>query len=151
MPSPTVVLIVVSWFLLVPGFAHADRVADEAVLRELKEDLWPRAYREQDTQLLDRILADEFQMIDDAGQWSTKADQLARVANSTPSYDSLVFTIRRLDVFENDTAVVAGTGTVRGRDENGEWVGEYQSTNVLIKRKGEWKAICSHVSGFRRK
>jgi hypothetical protein len=37
---------------------------------------WPRAYREQDVALLDRILADEFQMIDADGNWSTKAEEI---------------------------------------------------------------------------
>lgn len=28
---------------------------------------------------------------------------------------------------------------------------EYQSSNILIKRNGLWKAIASHVSGSQRK
>lgn len=122
----------------------------EAVLRELKEVLWPRAYFEQDTKLLDRILADEFQRIDGAGNWFTKADELERVAKNKPTYDTLVFNIRRLEVFEHGTAIIAGTGTIRGKDDNGVYVAEYQSTNILIKREGRWRAIASHVSGYKR-
>lgn len=123
---------------------------DQAALRELKEVLWPKAYREQDTKLLDRILADEFQMIDGAGDWSTKADELAWVANNKPPYDSLTFSIRRLEIFDNGTAIVAGTGTIRGSDKDGSYVAKYQSTNILIKRNGVWKAVASHVSGYKR-
>lgn len=124
--------------------------SDEAVLRELKEVLWPRAYFEQDTKLLDRILADEFQRIDGAGNWFSKAGELERVAKNRPTYDTLVFKIRRLEILENGTAVVAGTGTIRGKDDNGAYVAEYQSTNILIKRNGVWRAIASHVSGYKR-
>ncbi len=133
-----------------PAAAGARESEDEAALRHLKEVLWPKAYFEQDAALLDRILADEFQMIGNDGTWSTKAQQLERVRKSKPSYDSLQFVIKRLEVFENGTAIVAGTGIVRGKDARGPYVSEYQSTNVLIKRGGAWKAVSSHVSGVKR-
>jgi len=130
--------------------AAADTTSDEAAIRELKETLWPKAYFEQDTALLDRILAPEFQMVDGDGNWSTKAAELEWVAKNKPGYDSLTFEIRRLDVFENGTAVAAGTGTIRGKDKDGPYVGQYQSTNVLIKRDGQWRAVASHVSGYKK-
>lgn len=134
----------------VPAFATEPR-SDEAVLREIKEVLWPKAYFEQDTALLDRILADEFKMIDGSGAWSTKVEELEWVADNKPSYDSLVYEVRRLEIFNGDAAVVAGTGTIHGSDETGPYVAEYQSTNVLVKRDGVWRAVSSHVSGYRRK
>ncbi len=127
-----------------------DTPDDAAELTHLKQVLWPKAYREQDVALLDRILADEFQMIDGSGRWSTKHDELQWIAQHRPAYDSLNFEIRRLDVFENGTAVVAGTGIIRGTDDEGPYVAEYQSSNILIRRDGVWKAIASHVSGYRR-
>jgi len=130
--------------------AAADRSADEAALRELKEVLWPKAYFEQDTDLLGRILAPEFQMVDGDGNWTTRADELDWVSKNKPGYDSLTFEIKRLDVFENGTAIAAGTGTIRGKDADGPYVAQYQSTNVLIKRDGAWRAIASHVSGYRK-
>ena len=140
-------------FLCSPAHANpnpADRAADEAALRELKEVLWPRAYFEQDAELLGRILAPEFQRVDSDGNWSTRAQELDWVSKNKPAYDSLEFKIRRLDIFDNGTAIVAGTGTIRGRDENGPYVAEYESTNVLIKRDGAWQAIASHTSGDRK-
>lgn len=140
--------------LLVAATLHAapqDRSADEKALRQIKEVDWPKAYREQDTALLDRILADEFQSIDAEGSWSTKAEELDYIRKNKPSYESFRFEIRRLEIFENGTAVVAGTGHIQGRDENGPYRIEYQSSNILIKRGGVWKAISSHVSGVTRK
>jgi ketosteroid isomerase-like protein len=123
---------------------------DEAVLRNLKEIEWAKAYREQDTKLLDRILADEFQMIDNDGNWSNKKLELEYNKNNKPLYDSFRFEIKRLDIFENGTAIIAGTGHITGKDKDGEYKIEYQSSNVLIKRNGIWKAISSHVSGVKR-
>jgi hypothetical protein len=123
---------------------------DAATLRHLKEVLWPKAYAEQDTDLLDSILTDEFRLIDADGNWFTKDDELEYIRNNKPAYDSLVFRVKRLDVFENGAAVVAGEGTVVGTDDEGPYVMTYQSTNVLIKRNGAWKAVSSHVSGAKR-
>lgn len=122
---------------------------DEATLRQLKEELWPRAYREGDPALLDRILADEFQMVGPDGAWSSKGQELERVSRTRMVNKSFRFEIRRLEVFENGTAVVAGRGVVIGpaSDPGGGY--EYQSTNILIKRAGRWQAIASHVSGVR--
>lgn len=138
--------------ILVTAFAAASVAAeeqDETTLRHLKEVLWPKAYAEQDVALLDSILADEFEMIDADGNAFTKADELAYIKSTRPNYDSLVFRVKRLDLFENGTAIVAGEGTVSGKDDEGPYLFTYQSTNVLIKRNGAWKAIASHVSGVK--
>jgi hypothetical protein len=122
---------------------------DRDKLTRLKEVNWPRAYREQDTALLDSILAEEFQLIDADGEWSNKALELEYISKNKPSYDSFRFEIKRLDVFENGTAVIAGTGHIAGTNADGPYKMIYQSSNILIKRKGEWKAVSSHVSGVK--
>ena len=131
---------------LVATALHA-QTADERELRRLKEERWPRAYREGDVALLDSILAKEFRRIDDKGNWSSKQDELDYVAKHRPSYREFRFEIRRLEVFENGTAVVAGRGVITGDATNPNAVFEYQSSNVLIKRDARWQAISSHVSG----
>ncbi|MDX1476295.1 MAG: nuclear transport factor 2 family protein [Saprospiraceae bacterium] len=121
---------------------------DVATLRHLKEVLWPQAYREQDTSLLDQILAAEFQLIDDQGNVYNKADELAYIQQHKPSYDTFRFEITRLDIFENGTAIVSGIGHITGKDDLGAYVTTYRSSNVLIKRASLWKAVASHVSGI---
>src|ERR1044071_2391812 len=83
---------------LAPASGHAQSHAqsdDEKALRRLKEVEWPKAYKEQDVALLDRILADEFQMVDADGNKSTKAEELDWLRNNKPGYDSLTFEITR--------------------------------------------------------
>lgn len=126
-----------------------NKQADEIILRQIKEKEWPRAYREQDTALLHKILADEFQSIDNEGNISTKALELDYISKNKPAYDSFYFDIKRLEIFENGTAVVSGTGHIRGKNEGGGYHTIYQSSNIFIKRKGQWKAIASHVSGVK--
>ena len=140
----SILLIVVS---LKSFSQQTERTADENALRHLKEVEWPKAYQEQDTVLLDRILADEFKMIGSEGEYSTKKDQLDYIKTHKSNNISFRFEIKRLDIFENNTAIVSGTGTIRRKDKDGEFELTYQSSNVLIKRKSQWKAISSHTSG----
>ncbi len=121
---------------------------DEETLRSLKEKIWPRAYQTQDVQLLDQILADEFQMIDASGNVFTKVDEITYIRHNKPGYDSFEFKIERLDIFENQTAIISGTGIIEGKDSEGEYISTYRSSNVLIKRGKDWKAVSSHVSGI---
>ena len=131
----------------VSGQNISSRESDEKALRYLKEVEWPKAYREQGTVLLERILADEFQMIGSDGEWSNKKEQLRYISTHKPNYESFKFQIHRLEIFENNTAIVSGTGTIRRKNKDGTYELVYQSSNFLIKRGNLWKAISSHTSG----
>nr|WP_299071198.1 nuclear transport factor 2 family protein [uncultured Allomuricauda sp.] len=118
---------------------------DKEILRNLKEVQWPKAYREQDTILLDAILGDDFQMIDAGGTWSNKSGELEWIKENAVRYDSFHYEIKRLDVLDNGTALICGTGHI----QNDSTKTIYQSSNILIKRNGMWKAVASHVSGVK--
>lgn len=124
---------------------HTANEDDVKQLRYLKEVEWPKAYYEQDTLLLDRILGDDFQLIDDAGNWSDKRFELDWIKNNTYQPDSFHYEIKRLDILKNGTAIVAGTGHIFS--DATETI--YQSSNYFEKRNGVWKAFSSHVSGVK--
>jgi hypothetical protein len=125
----------------------AAQQSDAEILRRIKTVEWPKAYREQDESLLDKILAKEFERIGDDGRRSSKRDEMEYIRKNRPSYSTFSFEITRLEVFENGTAIVSGIGDVKGRDAKGSYTTRYSSSNVFIKRGGGWKAVASHVSG----
>lgn len=125
-----------------PADTYAD---DEETLRFLKEVEWPKAYAEQDTLLLDRILGADFQMIDNGGDWYSRSDELDWIKKNRTAHDSFCYDIKRLDILPNGTAVLCGTGHIFNDSSHAI----YQSSNILIKRQGTWKAVASHVSGFK--
>ncbi|WP_420603344.1 nuclear transport factor 2 family protein [Flagellimonas sp.] len=118
---------------------------DQKILRNLKEIQWPKAYREQDTLLLDSILGDDFQMVDASGEWSNKTKELEWIKENAMENDSFFYEIKRLDVLPNGTALICGTGHIF--NDSTETI--YQSSNILVKRNGAWKAVASHVSGIK--
>ena len=120
---------------------HPEPPGDEETLRYFKTVLWPRAYREQDTELLDRLLDDRFQMIDFAGNRSTKREELAWVAENAWNPGAFEYLVERLEILDGDTAIIDGRGVAENYS--------YSSSNVLIKRDGQWRAVASHVSGYR--
>ena len=79
------------------------QTGDKAILRHLKEVEWPRAYREQDTVLLDKIPTDEFKMIGSDGEYSDKAEEIPYIKTHKSTYKTFKSEIKRLEVFENGT------------------------------------------------
>lgn len=121
--------------------------ADEAELRRLKETIWPQAYRERDVELLDRILDADFVLVSDDGGWSTKTDELAGLSGRPWPHDSFEFEIKRLDLYNDTTAIISGEGRATGIEAGKPYCLRYQSSNVLIRRDVGWRAVLSHVSG----
>lgn len=114
------------------------RKDDEKALRRFKTELWPKAYSNQDVELLDSLLHDTFQMIDADGNRTTKDDELAWVRENPWGVGEFEYRIERLDIY-GDAAIVSGEGVASEFS--------YRSSNVLIKRNGKWRAVASHVSG----
>lgn len=124
------------FLLLILPTAKAD---DEATLRHFKTVLWQQAYRTQDTDLLNRLLHDDFVVIDDAGNVSTKQQELVWISENKWDPGEFEYRIERLDIYGGKFAIIAGTGIAETYS--------YKSSNVLIKENGQWHAISSHVSG----
>jgi hypothetical protein len=125
-------------FIFLPVVALAD---DYEVLRNLKTVLWPQAYRTQDVDLLDRLLHDSFEMIDNEGNRSTKKKELEYISNNQWDPGTFEYRIERLQIYQGSFAVIDGAGVAESYT--------YKSSNFLIKEDGVWRAIASHVSGYR--
>ena len=124
--------------ILLPASAWAD---DYDVLRNFKTVLWPQAYRTQDVELLNRLLHDSFEMIDAEGNRSTKEKELEFISNNRWDPGTYEYRIERLQIYQGSFAVIDGTGVAETYT--------YKSSNFLIKEDGVWRAIASHVSGYR--
>ena len=124
--------------------------ADEQMVKKIKENDLPRAYQSQDTELLAQILADEFLMIDADGNSFGKKQEIEYVRENKPTYETFNYSVGRLLIFDQTTAILNGLGIITGSDDHGSYTTTYQSSDVMIKRNGQWQAVSSHVSGLRK-
>ena len=83
---------------------------DEKELVYIKNVLWPKAYHEQDTKLLNQILHYSFQSIDAAGNRTTKQDEMEYIRKNKTSVSSSRFIIERFDIYKDKFAIIDGTG-----------------------------------------
>lgn len=134
----TLIIALILSSFLTPVNSLAD---DYEVLRHFKTVLWPQAYRTQDVELLDRLLHDSFEMIDGEGNRSTKKDELEYISKNQWNPGSFEYRIERLQIYQGSFAVIAGTGIAETYT--------YKSSNFLLKEDGVWRAIASHVSGYK--
>lgn len=116
---------------------------DEDKLRDIKTKLWPTAYKTQNAELLGTILHSSYEMIDGDGVRSNREKELDYVRNNKWDPGEFSYIIERLDIYEDHFAIIDGTGDAEKYT--------YKSSNVFIKENGEWKAIASHVSGYKEK
>ena len=120
---------------------------DEQQLRHIKQELWPKAYKNQDVALLNSILAPSFELVTSDGKRFSKADELASLPNHRWPHKTFAFEISRLDIYEGKFAIVSGEGRGTGKNEKGPYCFKYQSSNVLHKIDSKWRGTLSHVSG----
>src|SRR5210317_425142 len=135
--GPTMKAFVLTGWLLLLVILPVASADDEATLRHFKTVLWQQAYRMQDTDLLERLLHGDFVVIDDAGNVSTKQQELAWISENKWNPGEFEYRIERLDIYDGRFAIIAGTGIAE------TYI--YKSSNVLIKDGGLWRAVSSHV------
>lgn len=128
-------------FFVAPVGVLLAETNDETTLRHFKTVLWPQAYRNQDVELLEQLLDDSFQMIDGEGNRSNKAKELEWISNNAWNPGAFEYRIERLEIYNGDTAIIDGTGFAEKYT--------YKSSNVLIRTNGQWRAVASHVSGYK--
>ncbi len=116
-------------------------------LTDIQKNQLVKAYLEQDSVLLDKLLHEDYQLIDDNGDRYTKGDELTYVSNYPPSYSSQEFEILEIDIIDNGSAVVIAKATLKGMDGEDAYITTYTISTSYVKIDGLWSAINSHVSG----
>ena len=120
--------------------------SDEDAVRRMESD-WGDAFERKDLTTLDQFMADEYILTDPLGIVRSKAESLAALETNEVYFEST----RSDDVkvrINGDTAVVTGRSTFRGRYKGWSMAGQYQYTDILVKRRGEWKAVGSHITAL---
>lgn len=114
---------------------------DEAIIRQMEQD-WADAMVKRDAKPVARLLAEDFDGINDGGKRYNKADELHDAGSGSFVFDMLKVGDIRVRVFGN-TAVVQGEQPFAGKDAGKPSKGTYLFTDVFVKRNGRWWIVAS--------
>jgi len=119
-------------------------MSDEDEVRRIEVE-WGDAFERRDMRALDRLMADEYILTDPLGNVRDKAESLAAIAANDVLFESTTSDNVHVRI-SGDTAVVTGRSTFRGRYKGWSVAGCYQYTDVLVKQRGSWRAVGSHMT-----
>ena len=108
---------------------------------------WGEAFERRDMAALDRFMADEYVVTDPLGNVRSKAESLAAIETNEVLFESTKSDDVHVRI-NGDTAIVTGRSTFRGRYKGWSMRGQYQYTDVLVKRGDQWKAVSSHITAL---
>ena len=120
--------------------------SDEDEVRRIEIE-WGEAFERKDLPTLDRLMAEEYILTDPLGNVRSKAESLAAIETSEVHFESTESDDVKVRI-NGDTAVVTGRSRFRGRYKGWSMAGQYQYTDVLVKRRGVWKAVGSHITAL---
>ena len=102
---------------------------------------WDDAYVKADTNVLDRLLAEEFAFV--GGQ--SKADYLASFKSRNLQIESAISSDIQIQVY-GDTAVLTGIDTITAKNKEQVLVTKWLYLDVWIKRGGRWQCVKTYVA-----
>jgi ketosteroid isomerase-like protein len=118
----------------------------EQELLNLMQD-WMNAEVKADMAFLDRFIAEDWLVTDPVGAVWTKDQFLAGLKSGEGAVLSFALDNVRARVY-GDAAVVTGRMTAKQRFRGQDISGQYQCTDVLIKKADRWQVVATHLSAI---
>jgi len=123
-----------------------DKTAIEAELTRIEND-WPRIIKEHDVATVRRIEADDAVFVYPDGSLGDKAQDVKDMEAGSLSADSWEVLDLKVNVLDNDSAVVIGRNVVKGgkyKMPDGkiqDISGEYRYVDTFVRRNGQWQVV----------
>ncbi len=139
-------LVVASSFVFIqPTRSGANQKGnDEQAVRKLLNELYAALGR-NDAAALDRIYADNYTLVNESGELTTKAPRLASIKSGELKYESVGFVDLNVRLYGN-TAVATYRATNKVQFKGQEIGGQFRVTVTLVKIKGRWQVVAAHVT-----
>ncbi|HXG67491.1 MAG TPA: nuclear transport factor 2 family protein, partial [Blastocatellia bacterium] len=112
---------------------------DEQAVRQLLNELYAALGR-NDAAALDRIYADDYTLVNESGELTTKAPRLAAIKSGELKYESVGFDDANVRLY-GDTAVATYRALVKGQSKGQDIGGQLRVTVTLVKMKGRWQVV----------
>jgi ketosteroid isomerase-like protein len=123
--------------------------SSEEQLRSLVRD-WDAAYASHDTKALSSILADDYEMVDAAGEFISRTDYVIGATSATafiPDGEAGVSSGLLVRMY-GDTAVVTGRSRSKGLPRNRLLAAgmEVVFTDLFVRLGDQWRAVATHAT-----
>jgi peptidylprolyl isomerase len=125
-----------------PLSTSANRVQEQ--LKKLEEE-WAGAFINRDAAALDRILADDYTIIDPNGSVGDKAQTIKDITSGEFAFESIKYDNLKVRVY-GAFAIVTGGEVVKMRSGEQTNTEAYRFTDVFALRRGRWQAISSQLT-----
>lgn len=116
----------------------------EQELLNLFQD-WMNAEVKGDMEFLDRFIADDWVSTDPAGNVWTKTQFLGGLKSGAGAVLSFKLDNMKARIY-GDAAVVTGRMTAKQTFQGQDISGQYQCTDMLIRKDGRWQCVATHLS-----
>jgi ketosteroid isomerase-like protein len=117
---------------------------DEQAVRQVLNEV-SAALTRNDTGPLDRIYADSYTLVNEAGELTTKAPRIAAIKSGELKYESVGFDEVNVRLY-GDTAVVTYRVTSKGQLKGQAIGGQFRATSTYVKIKGRWQLVAAQVT-----
>ncbi len=117
---------------------------DEQAVRQTLNELYAALGR-NDVAALDRIYADNYTLVNESGELTTKAPRLAAIKSGELKYESISFDEVNVRLYGN-TAVATLRSMSKAQSKGQEIGGQFRVTLTLVKMKGRWQVVAAHVT-----
>jgi FKBP-type peptidyl-prolyl cis-trans isomerase len=122
--------------------APANRVQEQ--LKKLEEE-WATAFIKRDAAALNRILADDYYIIDPNGSVGNKAQTIEDITAGNIVFESIKYDNLNVRVY-GAFAIVTGGEAVTLRSNSQSNTVTFRFTDVFALRRGRWQAISSQLT-----
>ncbi len=115
---------------------------------EAVSEAWERAMVSNDADAIGRFMADDWIIVSATGTVGKDAF-LAIVASGDLTHETFkgeIFSVREY----GDTAVVTGRVRNSGNYKAQPFVSDEWTTDVFVKRNGQWRCVHSHITAVRK-
>jgi ketosteroid isomerase-like protein len=121
------------------GASGTSSVEDQ--IKKLEQD-WAQATIKNGAAAVDQYEADDIISTDPSGRVTDKAQDKTDLSSGDLKFQSMELSDLKVHVYGN-TAVAAGTNTLKGTYKEQDISGKYRFTDTWVKRSGKWQVVAT--------
>ena len=140
-----IALMLITFSLLAVPLARSKGANAEQQIKEVN-DRYIAAQLNNDSDSLQKLMADDFTAIRSDGSLSTKAQEIEHIKSGALTHEKSDIQDVKIRVYGN-TAITTMLTLFKGTIPSGkQYTGTNRSTRVWVKQQGEWKCVSYQVT-----